>query len=164
MQWQSIVVAYSIGVLLTFVVVGISAWRVSRLNIVTAVRNLPDPPPQKRRKRRWIGGLVAMALGALLIFAGVDTAEAMQFILGIALFAIGAVPVVQALGVPQRIAYTVAGLVVVVVCLLPFNWLDTLARDGSADELLGLDRVGDPDRARCLVGDRLQRRPPARRS
>jgi putative ABC transport system permease protein len=126
-QWRSIVVAYSIGVLLTFVVVGISAWRVSRLNIVTAVRNLPDPPPHKRRKRRWIGGFVAMALGALLIFVGVDTAQAMQFILGIALFAIGAVPVVQALGIPQRIAYTGAGLVIVVVCLLPFDWLDTLA-------------------------------------
>jgi putative ABC transport system permease protein len=127
-QWQSIVVAYAVGVLLTFVVVGVSAWRVSRLNIVSAVRNLPEPPAQKRRKRRWIGGLIAMAIGALLTFSGVNAAEAMPFILGIATFTIGAVPVVQALGVPQRIAYTVSGLVIVVVCLLPFDWLDTLAR------------------------------------
>ena len=126
-QWRSIVVAYAVGVLLTFVVVGVSAWRVSRLNIVSAVRNLPEPPVQKRRKRRWIGGLVAMAIGALLTFSGVNAAEAMPFILGIATFTIGAVPVVQALGVPQRIAYTVSGLVIVVVCLLPFDWLDTLA-------------------------------------
>jgi putative ABC transport system permease protein len=126
-EWRSIVVAYAIGVLLTFVVVGVSAWRVSRLNIVSAIRNLPEPPVQKRRKRRWIGGLVAMALGALLTFSGVNAAEAMPFILGIAVFTIGAVPVVQALGVPQRIAYTVSGLVIVGVCLLPFDWLDTLA-------------------------------------
>ena len=126
-QWQSIVVAYAVGVLLTFVVVGVSAWRVSRLNIVSAVRNLPEPPAQKRRKRRWIGGLAAMAIGALLTFSGVNAAEAMPFILGIATFTIGAVPVVQALGVPQRVAYTVSGLVIVVVCLLPFDWLDTLA-------------------------------------
>jgi putative ABC transport system permease protein len=126
-EWRSIVVAYAIGVLLTFVVVSVSAWRVSRLNIVSAVRNLPEPPVQKRRKRRWIGGLVAMALGALLTLSGVNAAEAMPFILGIAVFTIGAVPVVQALGVPQRIAYTVSGLVIVGVCLLPFDWLDTLA-------------------------------------
>jgi putative ABC transport system permease protein len=126
-EWRSIVVAYAIGVLLTFVVVSVSAWRVSRLNIVSAVRNLPEPPVQKRRKRRWIGGLVAMALGALLTLSGVNAAEAMPFILGIAVFTIGAVPVVHALGVPQRIAYTVSGLVIVGVCLLPFDWLDTLA-------------------------------------
>jgi putative ABC transport system permease protein len=126
-QWRSIVVAYAIGVLLTFVVVGVSAWRVSRLNIVSAVRNLPEPPAQKRRKRRWIGGLVAMGLGALLAFSGVNGSQAMPFILGIAVFTIGAVPVAQALGVPQRVAYTAAGLLIVVVCLLPFDWLDTLA-------------------------------------
>jgi putative ABC transport system permease protein len=127
-EWRSIVVAYAVGVLLTFVVVTLSAWRVSRLNIASAVRNLPEPPVQKRRKRRWIAGLAAMAAGALLTFSGMSGSQAMPFILGIAVFAIGAVPVVQALGVPQRVAYTVAGLVIVVVCLLPFDWLDTLAR------------------------------------
>ncbi len=126
-QLQSVVVAYAVGVLLTFVVVVISAWRVSRLNIVTAIRNLPEPPAPKRRKRRWIGGLAAMGLGALLTFSGMSSGEAVQFILGIAMFLIGAVPVVQAVGVPQRLAYTAAGLGIVVLCLLPFDWLDTLA-------------------------------------
>ena len=44
-QLQSVVVAYTVGVLLTFVVVVVSAWRVSRLNIVTAIRNRPSRPP-----------------------------------------------------------------------------------------------------------------------
>jgi putative ABC transport system permease protein len=127
-QLQSVVVAYAVGVLLTFVVVVVSAWRVSRLNIVTAIRNLPEPPGQMRRKRRWIGGLVAMALGALLSFVGVDSAQALSFILGLATLAIGAVPVVRAVGVPERVAYTAAGLWVVVLCLLPFDWLNAIAR------------------------------------
>ncbi len=75
-QLQSVVVAYTVGVLLTFVVVVVSAWRVSRLNIVTAIRNLPEPPARKRLKRRWIGGLVAMTLGALLTLQGVNSAQA----------------------------------------------------------------------------------------
>ena len=40
---RSLVIAYALGVLLTFVVVAVSAWRVSRLNIVAAVRGLPEP-------------------------------------------------------------------------------------------------------------------------
>ena len=39
-QMRSIVVAYCLGVLLTFIVVTVSAWKVSVLNIVTAIRNL----------------------------------------------------------------------------------------------------------------------------
>jgi putative ABC transport system permease protein len=126
-QLRSVVVAYTVGVLLTFVVVVVSAWRVSRLNIVTAIRNLPEPPVHKRLKRRWIGGLVAMALGALLTVQGVSTAQAVAFILGISMFVIGLVPVAQALGLPRRIAYTGAGLAIVVLCLLPSAWLDALA-------------------------------------
>ena len=41
---QSVIVAYALGVALTLVVVAISAWRVSALNIVAAVRNLPPEP------------------------------------------------------------------------------------------------------------------------
>lgn len=126
-QLRSVVVAYTVGVLLTFVVVVVSAWRVSRLNIVTAIRNLPEPPAHKRRKWRWIGGLVAMALGALLTLQGVNTAQAVSFVLGISTFAIGLVPVAQALRLPRRIAYTGAGLTIVVLCLLPSAWLNALA-------------------------------------
>jgi putative ABC transport system permease protein len=41
---RSLIVAYCLGVLLTFLTVAISAWRVSRLNIVSAIRDLPPPP------------------------------------------------------------------------------------------------------------------------
>ena len=53
---RTIVVAYAIGVLLTFVVVAFSAWRVSRMNIVTAIRNLPEPPAERGTRRRWLLG------------------------------------------------------------------------------------------------------------
>ena len=41
-RWQSFVVAYCIGVVLTFVTVFFSSYRASRLNIVAAIRDLPD--------------------------------------------------------------------------------------------------------------------------
>ena len=44
----SIVIAYAIGVLLTLAVVAFSAWRVSRMNIVTR-----DPQPARAAGGRW---------------------------------------------------------------------------------------------------------------
>ena len=45
----SLVIAYCLGVIFTFVVVTIASWNVSRLNIIAAIRNLPDASNGKRR-------------------------------------------------------------------------------------------------------------------
>src|SRR5439155_20657455 len=39
---RSVVVAFFLGAIVTFLTVTFSAWRVSRLNIVAAIRDLPD--------------------------------------------------------------------------------------------------------------------------
>ena len=41
---RSMLIAYALGMLVTFVTVLASAYRVSRLNIVAAIRDLPEPP------------------------------------------------------------------------------------------------------------------------
>src|SRR5205823_6409536 len=41
-EWTSVVIAICLGILLTFIVVAFSAYRVSRLNIVAAIRDLDE--------------------------------------------------------------------------------------------------------------------------
>jgi putative ABC transport system permease protein len=48
---NSLVVSYSLGMLVTFITVLVSANRVSHLNIVSAIRDLPDPPRPPRYLR-----------------------------------------------------------------------------------------------------------------
>ncbi|HEX3256862.1 MAG TPA: FtsX-like permease family protein, partial [Gaiellaceae bacterium] len=72
----SLVVSYAIGVLVTLAVVAFSAWRVSRMNITSAIRDLPDPPVEKERRRRWILGVVGVLLGGLLAVSGVGGEDA----------------------------------------------------------------------------------------
>src|SRR5919197_4106050 len=72
----SVVIAYAIGVLLTFAVVAFSAPRVSRMNIVTAIRNLPEPPGGKGRRRRWIRGVIGVVLGLVIVAGGVNSKDA----------------------------------------------------------------------------------------
>jgi putative ABC transport system permease protein len=125
-KWPSVVAAYALGVLITLAVVGLSAWRVSVLNIVTAVRGLPDQRRVPRRRRRLAAAVVPLTAGALLIVSGRASSQAMPFLVGVSLVAIGLVPVLRAAGVSERAAFTVAGVVVTGVWLLPFRFVETL--------------------------------------
>ena len=124
---RSLVVGYTLGVLLTFLIVTVSAWRVSRLNIVSAIRNTPEPPARKSRKRRWIPGVLGVLVGGALVANGLSSADAGAFCLGVSLVILGAVPLARAAGLSQRIAFTAAGLLLVVFWSLPFDAIETLA-------------------------------------
>jgi len=121
---RTMVVAYSLGVLLTFIVVGASASRVSRMNIVTAIRNLPEPPSDRARRRYWLPGAAVGLLGSLLIVSGVSAKNAITLGFGVSLVLLGLVPVSERLGAPHRAARTAAGLGLVIWFVLPIDqWL-----------------------------------------
>jgi putative ABC transport system permease protein len=121
----SIVLAYSLGVLLTFAVVSFSAWRVSRMNIVTAIRNLPEPPVKhEHRRRRLLLAIAGLAFGGLLIVSGVRAKDAVPLGLGVSFLILSAVPLLRSLGVPERATHTGAGLALVAWFVLPLSrWL-----------------------------------------
>jgi putative ABC transport system permease protein len=132
-KWPSIVVAYTLGVLLTFLVVAFSSWRVSMLNIVSAVRNLPDPARESNRRWRLVGAVVALLFGLALVASGRSGAQAMPFMMGVSLLCVGIVPILHSLGVPDRISFTVAGFAVVVLWLLPFRVIESLVPGAQMD-------------------------------
>jgi putative ABC transport system permease protein len=122
---RSIVLAYALGVLLTLAVVTISAWRVSVLNIANAVRNLPEPP-RERHRRRWVLPILVVGAGGLLTVAGISSAQGTSFLLGVSLAIVGASTIARRLGANDRLAYTTAGLAIVVLWLLPWHVLDNI--------------------------------------
>jgi putative ABC transport system permease protein len=124
---RSLVVGYAFGVLLTFVIVTVSAWRVSRLNIVSAVRNTPEPRVRRSRKRRWTPGSLAVLAGVGLTASALSSSDAAPFMLGVSLIVVGAVPLARAAGLSERFAFTAAGALMVVLWLLPFDWVEALA-------------------------------------
>lgn len=87
---RSLVVSYSIGVVLTFLTVTFSSWRIGALNIVSAIRDVPDQQPARMRPsakrplslalwlifkperlRDWLIGLGLIPAGALMLALGV---------------------------------------------------------------------------------------------
>lgn len=63
---RSVVVAAGLGILLTLITVVISSFRVSRLNIVAAIRDLPEEGGQRRRRLSLLG-LITTTVGLLLL-------------------------------------------------------------------------------------------------
>jgi putative ABC transport system permease protein len=120
----SVAIAYTIGVLLTFAVVTFSAWRVSRMNIVSAIRDLPEPPAQRGQKRRSFAAAAGIVIGILLTVSGASSKAAAPFGLGVSIVILSLVPLARNAGVPDRLARTVAGLALVLWWILPTTrWL-----------------------------------------
>lgn len=71
----SVLAGYCLGVLFTYIVVVWSSWRVSRLNIVSAIRNLPEEANAKRRSsinkvlRQLPGPLLMVAAAGVFYYA-----------------------------------------------------------------------------------------------
>lgn len=130
---RSLIVAYTLGMLLTFIVVSVSAWRVSLLNIVTAIRDLPDTALRRGGRLTWIVGVLALLLGFLLTIAGLNAKLATPFNLGVSFVLMGLVPLLRRLGVPDRAAYTLPGIALLIWWLRPFDAFDFILPEFSSD-------------------------------
>ncbi|MDE0068730.1 MAG: FtsX-like permease family protein [Caldilineaceae bacterium] len=88
----SLVIAYCLGVIFTFLVVTVASWNVSRLNIIAAIRNLPDTSIAGRQgwlrqalRGVWI--LLLLAGGGYLVWLGQDNGQTVAFVGGTMLLA-----------------------------------------------------------------------------
>ncbi len=129
---RSLVIAFAIGLLLTLAVVAVSAWRVSVMTISTAIRNLPEPPTMKRR-RRLVLALVGLAFGLLLVLLALRTGTFTPLSLGVSVILMSLVPLLRLAGVPERIAFTGCGLAIVGFLLLPWRAIESVFGDLAMD-------------------------------
>ncbi len=76
--WESIVVAYCAGVLITWLAMTISSWRVTRMNVATAIRGLSDEAEARRRSWlangwSWLWPLVVLGAGGYVLVQALAT-------------------------------------------------------------------------------------------
>ena len=126
----SIVAGYCLGVLLTYIVVTVASWRVSRLNIVAAIRDLPEETNAKRRSTlnrvwRWVFGPILIILAVAWMLNGTYT----TILLGASLLLWGVATLSLRIlertsmraDTMGRIVYTTLGLGVLLVWAIPWN-------------------------------------------
>jgi putative ABC transport system permease protein len=116
-ELRSLVVAYCLGVVVTFITIVISSWRVSRLNIVAAIRDLEDA---KKPGGGWRGlafGIAGVALGGFM-WANAGTSAA-PFSFGVSLAILASTLILRRLRLPGRLVYSLAGAALTVFWALP---------------------------------------------
>jgi len=125
-NFKSLLIAYSMGMIATYVVVIISAWRAGHLNIVRAIRDISEPQKSGRRLRWLLASIAMLIFGVLLTWAGVSSNQSGVFSLGTSLLIVGVPFLLRYLGLPDRIVFSFAGLGLLVWWLPPESWWHTL--------------------------------------
>jgi putative ABC transport system permease protein len=138
---RSLIVAYCLGMIITFLTVIFSSWRVSRLNIVAAIRDLPDVKvPRARSRSTVVWGLLLLGSIALAVTGWLGV-SAFSFWVGVSMAIISMGSLARRLGVPERLAYSAAGLGLLSVVLGSFyanDHLERLAELGGGIEMFFL--------------------------
>ncbi|MGZ8694452.1 MAG: ABC transporter permease, partial [Gaiellaceae bacterium] len=108
---QSLAQSFAIAFLVALATIVATSFRVSRLNIIRAIRDLPEPPP-RRKPIGWViaGGLVAAA-GVVLTAQGWSAKDGFALLLGPSLAVVGLAPLAARL-LPATVHSVVALLVV----------------------------------------------------
>jgi putative ABC transport system permease protein len=132
----SMTFAFALGVALTLGTVVLASWRVSRLNIVRAVRDIPDPPPERGSAVMVAAGAVLLVVGALLTVVAVSQRVSMLVMIGPSLVVLGAaILAAQRLG--YRGPFTLSGAFIIfwIVGPLGTGVIDAVGARGEAIEM-----------------------------
>jgi putative ABC transport system permease protein len=127
---QNVVIAFCLGMVLTFAVVLISSWRVSRLNVVRAIRDIPEPDRKGRSIKGVLLALATPLVGAGFVWQGLQADQTGLYMLGLSLIIVGAALVARVLRVSERISFTVAGILLLGLWLLPFSFAPSGMTEG----------------------------------
>jgi putative ABC transport system permease protein len=125
-QPTSLIVAFTLGILVTFATVALSAWRVSRLNIVRAIRDIPEPVLKKVGRGTLALGVALGVLGLMLSVTGMGVHQAGLLYLGVSLIVIGLALIARWRGARERAVFTIAGVLLVGWSLLPSHVLEAV--------------------------------------
>ncbi|MCC7104581.1 MAG: FtsX-like permease family protein, partial [Chloroflexi bacterium] len=141
---RSLVLSLSLGTALTILSTLFAAWRATRLSPLAALQDLPDPPA---RHRAVLGSIGLLPAGLLALWAARTFDYGLALTIGVLCVVVGCAAIarvaLRARGVSQeaadRLAFTLAGLALLVYWLLPFDapLAPPRPRGRNLDTLLG---------------------------
>jgi len=147
---------FAIGFLITMATIVIASWRVSKLNIVRAIRDIPEPVPHGSTRRQVAAGMAIAVLGAIGFIVAVLRQNLLLQDLGPVGLAFGlAVLTMRAL--PARAVFTAAGAFIVGWVLSPWKFFSIDVGNPGRGELV--DRNDKRSREWRLFSHRGFRRP-----
>ncbi|MGH2700133.1 MAG: ABC transporter permease, partial [Actinomycetota bacterium] len=107
-QPASIIGGLCIGLLIALATIAFTSFRISRINIIAAIRELQEPKLLRVRKRSIATGILLAALGAVLLMIGLNNEGGwLAVIVGVPFIAFGALPLMGRL-IGRRVALLIS--------------------------------------------------------
>ena len=141
---EGLMTAFFMGFFITLITIVFTASRISKINIIRAVRNIPEPPIDKGNRRMFTIGIVLIILGSILAVTALSTGGPGT----LALFAGGLTSIIFGTGlilrryIGDRVGMTIAGIGVLVMLSLPFDtWPSHLEGEFDVFIISGVFRI-----------------------
>jgi putative ABC transport system permease protein len=115
----SLITGALVGLVISLATVWATSARISGLNVIRAIRELPEPRTSRTRLRSLLFGIAGIGVGGLLFAVGLGGA-AIPALVGPAIALFSAIPVVRRL-LPRRVAVVGLSLAALVWGLAAFN-------------------------------------------
>jgi putative ABC transport system permease protein len=159
---RSLVTGGALGLLVSLVTVWVASGRIARLNLVRALRDLPEPPRAPAGRRTLVLSGLGVAAGALLTLAGVLGEAGIPLLLGVPLAAYAGVPWLRRAFGARRArllsAVTVLGWALLVVPvfdeIMRFDDAATFVLQGVVSTAGAVSLAGGLDRVWARVASR----------
>jgi putative ABC transport system permease protein len=118
-EWDSVILAMCFGLIITFITIFFISTRITKLNIIRAIRHIPEPKkPRAEKKFLIMGGLLSF-LGIIFTYYAFSTLIGSAWMLGYPLLVLG-LSLIAHKWVSIRASMTVAGLAIIIMFLQPF--------------------------------------------
>ena len=98
---MSLAIGAGTGLVISLVTIWVTSLRIARLNIIRAIRDLPEPKIARARTRTMVLGAVGVVVGAALASVGYLNESAIALVLGVPVMAFSAAPLLRRL-LPER--------------------------------------------------------------
>ena len=102
----SLIVGALVGLAISLITVWLTSLRIANLNVIRAIRDLPEPRTEKRRRRTLVFGAFGAVAGAWMFIAGVSGELQIPTLAGPAVVAFSLIPLVSRF-LPGRAVVTV---------------------------------------------------------
>ncbi len=119
-ELTSIILSVTIGFFISFITIFLTTFKISRLNIVRAIRDIPEPPPLKKDTKILAAGIIGFILGIILFVSSFPSEMAALFFTGISLMIMGVSAILRRY-LNERMVYTAGALIVLVFWSIPFE-------------------------------------------
>ena len=116
----SVISGFTTGFMISIITVALTAISIARVNVIRAIRDLPEPTLERPRRRAVVFGALLVILGGLLTMTGTSGQEPFSTLAGVPMVLFGLALAIRR-WVPRRPAVTIAGAAAIGWCVLAFS-------------------------------------------